>query len=232
MSVTREVLGFPGKVGGAAAGSLDVEKVLENHIGDYKNVLDSLKPGSNGPFNHEVNRLGGLLKELENLYARHVKSKGLFQRVAKGVNRMSLHEDILRQIRTIDEEAIRQFTAVAAKSAICGLQTTGGSSSSPAPAGDFEIDGVGVGDTEREGKSERVQRPGEGNPAYIYPVSTWSGRQRTVCVGVCEGRWALNSALNRCAVNFCLMMITEYHTRVHVFMPINLPHRTTTPTLS
>lgn len=181
-------LGFPLKIAGAVEGSRDVVPVLQTRIEDLKNVLHHLKKDSSGTFDHEVTRLGNLLAELEASYAKHVAGDYKLERVMKAASRTGLHPEIRKQARTIDEAVIRQFTAVAAKSAIGGQQTTGVSSLFPAPAGDPERKGFEP--RLWADDSKPATRPGEGSAARNYTVSTWSGRQRTVYVVVCGGRCA------------------------------------------
>lgn len=186
--VLREIFGFPGKVIEAATGSRDVVPTMKTRIDDYKNVLRFLEQGSSGTFDHEVKRLRALLKELEDLKKEHVGGKNRFEGVCKACSRADLHPDILRKLRTIDEEVIRQFTAMAAKSAIGGQQPMEGSPFYPITAGDPTSFKPLLADN-----SELATTPSEGEPARIFRVSTWSSRQRTVNVVVGGGRCRANA---------------------------------------
>lgn len=185
LEAARSLARAPGDFGRALAGSGDVVTVLETRIDDYKNVLNCLKKDASGTFNHEATRLSDAVQELEKLYAKHVETKNGFVRLIKGFNRAIDLPEIVQQMRTIDEAAIRQFTAVAAKSAIGGQRTTGGYLSHPSPWA------MGFGPRLKAGNSELATRRGEGGTAWDYAVSTWSGRQRMVYVVVCGARCAL-----------------------------------------
>eukprot|EP00752_Nemacystus_decipiens_P003232 g2990.t1 len=164
MNILKTAAGLPGKLTGALTGSHDVARMMETRIDDYKNVLQFLEQDSSGAFDYEVKRVDDLLKGLQALHIEHVKGGNILEHASKGINRAASLAEIQNQLRIIDEAAIRQFTAVAAKSAIGGQQMTEGLGVYPAPAGgpgnlDLRF---GEGDSTRKGSISRLANKSEG----------------------------------------------------------------------
>ena len=104
----------------AVEGEDAVKVAMRTRMKDYGSILQELQRSTPAMFEHEIERLQGLLKEVEDLHAKHTAGPedGRPTKVAKKINRGIMHESIEETLDAIDREVVRQFTAIAAKSSI------------------------------------------------------------------------------------------------------------------
>ncbi|CAM9281636.1 unnamed protein product [Scytosiphon promiscuus] len=119
-TLSKDLLGGLGKMEGAIKGVGAVKAKMRTLIKDYRSVLQVLQSSTPSVLQHELERLQGLLKEIEDLHDKVTAGPddGRLARIAKRLNRGVKHEAIAEALDAIDREVVRQFAAIGAKCSI------------------------------------------------------------------------------------------------------------------
>lgn len=114
----KDLLGVLGRIEGAIKGEDAVKTTMRTRIKDYRSVLQKLQGSTSPQLQHEMERLQGLFRQVEDLHEQHTagpedtRSTKFVTRFNRGIK----HESIAEELDAIDREVVRLFTAITAKS--------------------------------------------------------------------------------------------------------------------